>query len=299
MPGRKQHTRRSTTKLTEATDSPTFDPSIGTESEAERSYETSNNLTPVPSIDGYDDYQGQLSQSTIGNLSAEPESQSVNYLSGELSLARLNHTASERGSLPRDDGSYLQECKDMHDELFPNQKQQKNEMGTWELDLLHQEHECYNIYLFNTLRPSAEHERQYPSQIFGYGQVSIRVLDDKDSTQWNELVLEDVKYVVPARDINPNTATHRVGRWALPEGTHLHLPKGRQGQCGDGFLSIADDDGCALGRLNQGGRQIWALRTYNEPFKFTGFLSAFTGEPRASENKNGKRVLMIEDSEVC
>lgn len=47
--------------------------------------------------------------------------------------------------------SWLQKCQEMHDQMFPDKQEQKNKMGIWELDLLHQGHESYNAYLVTSL----------------------------------------------------------------------------------------------------------------------------------------------------
>lgn len=161
--------------------------------------------------------------------------------------------------------SYLQVCQQMQDEMFPSQTHLKKLMGVWELDILHREHECYNIHLFTDLRPSKLYERRYPTLVYGYGTVRVRTLCDKASTVWRWLTLENVKYVCA-----PQVTNHRLGLGALPIAAHYHLPvpwgmgTETSDNVGDGFLSISSGVGCALGRLDQGGRKVWALRTYDE-----------------------------------
>lgn len=160
-----------------------------------------------------------------------------------------------------DHDMWLRSCCDKQVMLYGQLEHAEEKMGIWELDLLHDEHECYNAFLFSTLRPSSIQEQNSPARVFGYGTVELRVRYDKASTTWKPMTLHNVRYVQAA----PRENNHRVGLGALPELTNLHLPEPTAlGDQGDGFLSIDNEVGCALGRINQGGRKIWTLRTHED-----------------------------------
>lgn len=174
----------------------------------------------------------------------------VDQLSHELKGSLLDVTQSAPDS-------WLEKCRKAQDLKFPHQVHQKYQQGIWELDLLHKEHECYNAHLFATLEPSTMEERRLPAPVFGYGRVTLRVHDAKTSSQSKFLSLENVKYIQAPQSVN-----HRVGLGALPETVHLHLPDTTVFDVqGDGFLSISNGVGCALGLVDQGGRRVWKLRT--------------------------------------
>lgn len=132
-------------------------------------------------------------------------------------------------------------------------------MGIWELDLHHDSHECYNTFLFTTRRPAPEYEQQYRSGVFGRGTIEVRAVYLKASTSWETFTLENVRHTQAA----PQENNHRIGIRGLPFGANAHLLRPMTiGDAGDGFMSISRDSGCAVGRINQGSRKIWALRTY-------------------------------------
>jgi len=161
---------------------------------------------------------------------------------------------------PHQDPDWLAICRQKQDEMYPREQEDRNKMGVWELDLHHQEHECYNAHLFTYLEESSDAEQKSAACIYGRGTVAIHTLYDKESTDCRTISIPNVKFILQPQDTN-----HRLGAIALPEGTHLHLPNLNCSNHGDGFLSFDDSLGCALGRLSQGGRKFWSLRTYDPP----------------------------------
>lgn len=208
--------------------------------------------------------------------------------------------SSTRGT-PEQDDTWLQWCREQQVTLYGQMDHAKDRMGIWELDLLHHQHECYNAFLFSTLQPSSVEEQNSPARVFGYGTVNLKVRYDKASTTWTPMTLHNVKYL----QASPYDHNHRVGLAALPKMTNIHFPKPTvSDDQGDGFLSIDNEIGCALGRVEQGSRKIWTLRTLDiehisRDVQHTtkgGFLSGwFSGS--GSEHRPVKRQR-VDDAEV-
>lgn len=230
--------------------------------------------------------------------------QFINQLAGEANVhAKVDEISNQLNSSSLTtnktlNDSWLERCRRAQDSKFPHQKYLKHQQGIWELDLLHQEHECYNAHLFTKLRPSTLQEQQLPAPVFGYGTVVLKTHDDRLGAQWKSLTLNNVKYIQ-----SPQNTNHRVGLGALPSTLHLHLPSSAtSGDPGDGFLSIADGIGCALGLIDQGGRRVWKLRTLDvqdtkkAPVATKGFLFGWGEGGRAQLSK--KRHHEDDDSEV-
>lgn len=244
------------------------------------------------SFDENETPQMREAQKIIDAIAKEADQEEqIDELSGVMETTSVSNTNVE-------DNAYLRDCRRLQDQQF-KQKHLRNRLGKWELDLLHKEHECYNAWLFKTLRPSSLEERMAAAPIYGYGTVQLRVICDKDSSQWKLLTLDNVKFILARQDTN-----HRVGLGALPDTTHLHLPEPTIfGDQGDGFLSIATNVGCALGRVDQGGRKIWMLRTFDlqattHNKSKAGILFGWIG---GSSNAHHEKRHLDEDdeSEVC
>lgn len=290
------------------------DGASGSEDELAVHVDVDGILKPIESVEQReDDASSEVAQQIINDLSAEADADRIDVLSEDVENIHRVDTSRQNTNHP-DSISWLRKCQEIQDHMFPDQQDQKKKMGIWELDLLHQGHECYNAYLFTSLTPSSAHEQSYPNLVYGYGTISLHVICDKDTDQWTELAFDNVRYVRPMFDNNPYNANHRIGRGALPRSTHLHLPHGPQGsKTADGFLSIADGVGCALGRLDQGGRRTWALRTFDgsvptvvpsttlslrRPSGF-GWFSFGQGSGNATgRNRHGKRDRGVDDDEV-
>lgn len=201
--------------------------------------------------DHSEDINWASSQQFINDIAEEAE------IHGKVGDLADEMNASSLTTVTGTDDAWLRQCQQTQDAKFKDQRHLKHQQGIWELDLTHNRHECYNAYLFKSLRPSPLEERNLPAPILGYGTVELKVHYDKSSTQWNILSLENVAYIQARQDSN-----HRVGLEALPNGIHLLLPPPAMfGDQGDGFLSIATGIGCPLGQINQGGRKAWKLRT--------------------------------------
>lgn len=216
-------------------------------------------------------------------------------------LFKLTDRPTSRSNTEEDD-TWLRECCEKQEESYGMPDHGWDIMGTWELDLLHHQHECYNAFLFKTLRRSSIGDQNSPAKVLGYGRVELRVRFDKESTTYLTLTLDNVKYVQGA----PHENNHRIGLDALPKSTNLHLPRlTTLGDQGDGFLSIDNMTGCALGRIDQGSRKIWALRTYDpengiadtQATTKKGFFSGwFTGS--SSGSRSAKRRREDDDTEL-
>lgn len=198
--------------------------------------------------------------------------------------------------------AWLKKCREQQVELYGPLKHAEDEMGTWELDLHHDRHECYNAFLFTTMEPSSDREQESSSRVFGHGTVEIKVIYDKVSNQWQRFTLDNVRYVQAA----PQENNHRVGIKGLFYGARVHLPKlTAAGDQGDGFVSLSGDSGCAVGRINQGNRKIWALRTYDIHDAAQSIETTTTSESvggkhaeKASERMTVKRYVDVSSVDI-
>lgn len=154
---------------------------------------------------------------------------------------------------------WLAHCQTKQDTSFPEAKHLSLKMGTWELDMQHDQHECYNIHLFESIRRPTLAETALGSRVYGVGTVILRARMSKDSLEYIPLRIEDVRYI-----LEPQTTNHRIGYQALPNIRHRTLPNNPSIGSG-GILSLGHLGACALERINQGGRHCWALCLWDLP----------------------------------
>lgn len=155
--------------------------------------------------------------------------------------------------------TYLQHCRDRYKEMFPDLQQLIHQSGLWELNLQQNHHECYNPYIFETMRPSSPEEQRSHSCIKGHGTVLLKVKLSKDSDEYTEIRLPNVRYIEL-----PRTANNSIGLYALPSTRDVFLPSSTSSSQ-EAFLRVTENVGCALIQVDQGGRKCWTLCTCEQP----------------------------------